>query len=166
MSIDIKTRAVIERLVEALVPFSSEGDFHNYLSLESVNEVIAEARKLLEDDALSKPASEDAREGLWAVVRTSRWSHYDDGGSGEDKTILHVAPSKEECRAVMNSFWAAENEKQPYKERKNTLQFTADSDVATGYERGLTGGGYASHSRTYEIEHAPSLIEAAKGDGK
>mgnify|MGYP000458638245 CR=1 FL=1 len=36
---------------------------------------------------------------LWAVRRTSSWSHYDGGGCGSTRDIVHVATSPEQCRA-------------------------------------------------------------------
>ena len=59
MSIDIKTRAVIERLVEASIDsaFKLSATEEESAKLESA---IADARKLLECDALAQPADEDA----------------------------------------------------------------------------------------------------------
>lgn len=53
------TRAVIERLVEALVAMQTEARARN-CGLKICADAIAEARKLLEGDALAQPADEDA----------------------------------------------------------------------------------------------------------
>ncbi len=94
---------------------------------------------------------------LWAVRRTSSWSHYDGGGCGSTRDIVHVATSPEQCRADMNAFWQRERDAEQYSERKSTLIFEANASRATGRERNLSGGGYASYERSYEIVEAPCL---------
>jgi len=94
---------------------------------------------------------------LWAVRRTSSWRHYDGGGGGTTRDIVHVATSPEQCRADMNAFWQRERDAEQYAERKSTLVFEANAVRATGRERNLSGGGYASYERSYEIVEAPCL---------
>lgn len=63
MSIDIKTRAVIERLIEASIEsaFKWSATEEESAKLESA---ISEARKLLEDDALTQPAKLNKESGI------------------------------------------------------------------------------------------------------
>ena len=162
------TRAVIERLTDVttflldIVEKVADGPVAFRPSIADPREAIAEARKLLDDDALSKPASEDA----WLVeaeqlVRGAIKYAEKDGNSNyltQLRFHLRSRPARDGFVSV-----PVEQAKDGELFRSLTWRFEEDRDMGPG---GRWWVSVSTNDPKIRNDLRKVLIEAAKGDGK
>jgi hypothetical protein len=145
------TRAVIERLVEALVAMQTEARARN-CGLKICADAIAEARKLLEGDALAQPADEDAWQREMFSLINELHSAGLDGSRGRCRDAVLALNENVRTRPQQAGFVSVPVEPTP-----KMIDSTFDDDLNHRGE---------SHNQRNRRIYKAMIAAATKGAGK